>query len=129
MGSDITLELFTFKEAAEFLQLEPETIKQAIDSGEMKVESEYLIPGSVLSKWWRARGGKAIFLEDMLEQIPLLPALYNLAIEVFGTRKKARDWLFEPILALGNVSPIEYAKTDPSEVISVLLRIEHGVYS
>lgn len=73
MGNNIILGLFTFK--------------QAIDSGEIQIESESHIPGLILSRWWRARGDKAILLEDMLDQVPLLPAICNLAVEVLGIRK------------------------------------------
>lgn len=53
------------------------------------------------------------------------------AEEVLGTRENAAGWLKDPIIALGDVSPLEYMDTDLGalEVEQTLGRIEHGIIS
>jgi putative toxin-antitoxin system antitoxin component (TIGR02293 family) len=53
------------------------------------------------------------------------------ATQIFGNREKARDWLVAENRALGGALPIELLDTGIGfqEVIDVLQRIEHGVYS
>lgn len=52
-------------------------------------------------------------------------------IDVFGDEENARQWLRSPILALGNATPASLLDTDigAQEVLDVLTRIEHGVFS
>ena len=53
------------------------------------------------------------------------------ATEILGTEKKAREWLISENRALGGVLPIHLLDTGLGfqEVMDVLTRIEHGVYS
>ncbi len=55
--------------------------------------------------------------------------LIDRAAEVLGGEEKARKWIKGPNYALGNVSPIEMAKTEPgTEIVEQLLgQIEHGI--
>lgn len=58
-------------------------------------------------------------------------ALHEKTIEVFGNEEKARIWLNNPVKALGDCIPLEYARTEPGArlVMQVLGRLEHGSYS
>ena len=53
------------------------------------------------------------------------------AHDTFGRRDLAESWLTEPNPELGDLIPIEMARTDlgAREVETVLGRIEHGVFS
>lgn len=55
----------------------------------------------------------------------------NRAITVFDSERKALSWLVSNNLALGGLSPKEYIeqKDGVDEVLTVLGRIEYGVYS
>jgi len=58
--------------------------------------------------------------------------IYGRALELFdGDREAATEWLTDPNLALGNVPPIELARTElgAQEVDHLIGRIEHGVFS
>jgi uncharacterized protein (DUF2384 family) len=49
-----------------------------------------------------------------------------------GNQDYALEWLSTPILALGNRSPIDFATTEDdgvTQIIDLIGRIEHGVYS
>ncbi len=52
-------------------------------------------------------------------------------VEVFKTEERATRWLKSRILALGNARPLDLLDTSTGAgmVISILGRIEHGVYS
>ncbi len=53
------------------------------------------------------------------------------AIEVFGDRNRANEWMHEPNPALGNEAPLTSIATEDGcrAVIDILGRIEHGVIS
>jgi uncharacterized protein (DUF2384 family) len=55
------------------------------------------------------------------------------AIEVFGDRNRAEDWLSSEIPALGNSSPESLLKSNVDEslrgVLSALVQIDYGVVS
>jgi len=53
------------------------------------------------------------------------------ATEVLGSRESARSWLREPLLAIGNRTPLDAIRTESGAelVIQVLGRLEDGVYS
>ncbi len=57
--------------------------------------------------------------------------VYARAVEVFKTEERATRWLKSRILALGNARPLDLLDTSAGAgmVISILGRIEHGVYS
>lgn len=65
------------------------------------------------------------------ELVLRLARAFNTATSVLGTDEKARHWLTTENAALGGVTPISLLDTGPGfqEVINVLHRIEHGVYS
>lgn len=51
--------------------------------------------------------------------------------EIFKSRDKAREWMKEPHKALGGKPPAECVMiwSGTEEVLNLLGRIEHGVYS
>ena len=57
--------------------------------------------------------------------------LLERATEVLGGREEAREWLHEPLLAIGNRTPIDVARTGlgVEQVLQVLGQLEYGVYS
>jgi putative toxin-antitoxin system antitoxin component (TIGR02293 family) len=65
------------------------------------------------------------------ERLLRIGLLFDRAVEVLGGREPAQEWFTTPIIALGRVSPLDYADTEPGarEVENVLGRIEYGVFS
>ena len=57
--------------------------------------------------------------------------LYERAAAVLESHEAARRWLQSPRPALGGLTPLEFAQTEPGarEVESLLGRIEHGIFS
>ena len=53
------------------------------------------------------------------------------ALEVFGDRMRADEWMHEPNPALKNEVPVRCIQTEKGrhEVLNILGRIEHGVIS
>ena len=85
------------------------------------------IPKSTLAL--RKKNGRFSFEES--ERLYRIQRLYQKALDVFGSIEMARKWLKEEAYGLGDVSPLEYAKTEVGarEVENLLGRIEHGVFS
>ena len=85
------------------------------------------VPKSTLAL--RKKKGKFTFEES--ERLYRVQRLFSKAIDVFGDLDEARKWLKEKAYGLGDVSPLEFAKTEigAREVEDLLGRIEHGVFS
>lgn len=64
-------------------------------------------------------------LEERIEQVKLR------AIDVFGSEAKAMRWINDPRPQFNGRSPLSVIDTDEGfdEVMCMLLRIAHGVYS
>lgn len=64
-------------------------------------------------------------LEDRIEQVKLR------AIDVFGSEAKAMRWLSDPRPQFNDHSPLSVIDTEEGfdDVMCMLLRIAHGVYS
>lgn len=60
-----------------------------------------------------------------------LARLLERATQVIGSSVEAQRWLREPLLAIGNRTPLEAARTETGAelVLQVLGRLEEGVYS
>lgn len=69
--------------------------------------------------------------EEESEKLVRYQRLLKQAEDVFGDGKSARDWLTHKQAGLGNVVPLEFARTEigAREVENLLGRIEYGVYS
>lgn len=56
--------------------------------------------------------------------------VWRAAITLFaGDRNAADQWLHSEALALGWSRPIDVLQEDPQQVLDLILRIEHGVYT
>jgi putative toxin-antitoxin system antitoxin component (TIGR02293 family) len=68
---------------------------------------------------------------DESEKLVRYQRLLKKAQDVFGNPSAAREWLIHPQPGLGNVKPLEFARTElgAREVEALLGRIEYGVYS
>lgn len=81
-----------------------------------------------------ARRKKSGRLEvDESDRVYRLVRLFERAVVVFGGGKEgeedARRWFHLPLWALGEATPLDYARTDPGarEIEAVLDRIDYGV--
>lgn len=65
------------------------------------------------------------------DRIVRLARLTGKAVDVFGDISYARQWLKSPQHGLGGLSPLDYSDTGigTDEVLNLLGRIEHGVFS
>ena len=83
------------------------------------------IPTSTLNR--RRKAGRLD--RDESERAYRLARLVDRAADVFGSVESGVEWLKRPQFALGGVTPLTYADTEPGarEVENVLGRIEHGV--
>ena len=68
---------------------------------------------------------------DESERLLRIGLLYDRAVEVLGGQEVARQWFVTPLTALGSVSPLDYADTEPGarEVEDLLGHIEYGIFS
>lgn len=85
------------------------------------------ISQSTLSR--RKRKGR--LKADESDRIVRLARLRDRAVEVFEDDRQANRWLKSALPSLGGYSPLEYAESElgAQEVMNLLGRIEHGVYS
>lgn len=68
---------------------------------------------------------------DESDRLLRLARVAAVAEDVLGAQDKAGRWLQKPNRALGGIVPLDLLDTDlgAEEVVTVLGRIEHGVYS
>jgi putative toxin-antitoxin system antitoxin component (TIGR02293 family) len=59
------------------------------------------------------------------------PALWNRALQIFGSEEKVSNWLHTPLAELDERTPEAVLNEDPNteDVDAVLDRIEYGVFS
>ncbi len=78
----------------------------------------------------RRRRARRLSAEES-DRLVRLGRILALAEDVLGDRAKAARWLQEPNRALGRVVPLRHLDTDigARDVETILVRIEHGVYS
>lgn len=102
-------------------------LKKNLDVSDKELSKVLRIPVSTLA---RRKKGKRFRFEES-ERIFRIARLFDKAVNVFGEEELARKWLKEPAWALGDVAPIEYARTElgAHEVESLLGRIEDGVFT
>ena len=102
-------------------------LKKNLDASDKELADVLRIPVSTLAR--RKKGKRFPFEES--ERIFRIARLFDQAVNVFGNEDMARKWLKEPAWALGDVAPIEYARTElgAHEVESLLGRIEDGVFA
>ncbi|WP_319523584.1 antitoxin Xre-like helix-turn-helix domain-containing protein [Breoghania sp.] len=102
-------------------------LKKNLDVSDKELSKVLRIPVSTLAR--RKKGKRFMFEES--ERIFRIARLFDKAVNVFGEEELARKWLKEPAWALGDVAPVEYARTElgAHEVESLLGRIEDGVFT
>lgn len=85
------------------------------------------LPKSTLAT--RKKKGRFSFEES--ERLYRVKQLLEKAVSVLGDLEMARKWLKERAYGLGDVSPLDFAKTEVGarEVENLLGRIEYGVFS
>ncbi|MFO8027081.1 MAG: antitoxin Xre/MbcA/ParS toxin-binding domain-containing protein [Opitutales bacterium] len=78
----------------------------------------------------RRRAKKQPLDRDHSDRLMRYARLYWMAVDYFGERATARDWLARPARGLGGRSPLEFAETEMGarEVEDLIGRLEHGVY-
>jgi putative toxin-antitoxin system antitoxin component (TIGR02293 family) len=102
-------------------------LKKNLDTTDRELAGILGIPISTLAR--RKKNKRFPFEES--ERMFRIARIYDKAVIVFGNDNLARKWLKEPAFSLGDVAPIDYAKTEigAHEVENLLGRIEDGVFS
>lgn len=85
------------------------------------------IPQTTLQR--RLKAGK--FNTEESDRLYGMAQVVHAAINLFGSEESARRWLSHPVLALGNMRPLEMLGTSvgANSVLTIIGRIEYGVYS
>ncbi len=102
-------------------------IKNDLGLPDKELASFIRVPKSTLAV--RKKKGKFSFEES--ERLYRVQRLFEKAVDVFGDIESARKWLKEKAHGLGDIAPLEFARTEigAREVEDLLGRIEHGVFS
>ncbi len=117
-----------------------EAVRSAIHEGLPKAAFEQLkaITGfsgdflaSVVGIPTRTLARREIFKPEETGAILRVAAAFQKSLEVFEDLTEARTWFSKGKRALGGASPLEFCDTEPgaAEVVNLLGRIEHGVFS
>lgn len=77
------------------------------------------------------RKREGFFPAEEGERILRLMRIMERAVELFGDREKANQWLKKPKKLFEGKTPLAFAETEPGAqfVLQVIGRIEHGVFS
>ncbi len=103
-----------------------------------KIRNELNLPDKELAQFIRVpkstlaiRKKKGRFSFEESERLYRVQRLFEKALDVFGSLELTRKWLKEKAYGLGDVSPLEFARTEVGarEVENLLGQIEHGVFS
>lgn len=103
------------------------TIRDQLGLSDKQLSQAIRIPKSTLAV--RKKRGRFSFEES--ERLYRVQRLIGKAVDVLGDIEMARKWLKDKAYGLGDVSPLDYSKTEVGarEVENLLGRLEHGVYS
>ncbi|MGK7952337.1 MAG: antitoxin Xre-like helix-turn-helix domain-containing protein [Xenococcaceae cyanobacterium] len=68
---------------------------------------------------------------ELSDRVLQIAKVYARSLDVFEDPETTSSWLKQPIVALGNIAPIEYLDTSSGVeiVLDELTRIEYGVFS
>lgn len=101
-------------------------LKKRLDITDNSLAKIVQIPKRTLNR--RRENGR--LKTDESERVLCLAQLFDMAVDVLGSDKKAARWLKKPARGLGGRIPLEYADTTlgAHEVINLLGRIDHGVF-
>jgi putative toxin-antitoxin system antitoxin component (TIGR02293 family) len=77
------------------------------------------------------RSEKGRLSPETSSRVYRMARIFERTVEVIGSEKEAKEWLNEPVLALGRRTPLEAMKTDLGceRVEQILERLDDGVYS
>jgi len=117
-----------------------ESIRQIIHNGLPKVAFEQLklitsVPGELLATVVgipaRTLARRTVFKPDETGSILRVAATFQKTLEVHEDLSLARKWFVTGKRSLGGACPLEFCDTEPgtAEVMNLLTRIEHGVFS
>ena len=128
---------FEFPELEQDLQRQSAAIREGVPADRVTLLSESLdVPFSQVLGWLdippatmarRIKAGRLGRSES--ERTIRLARLLERASDVFGGLDRGRTWLQSPQVALGGVTPLQFAETEPgaAEVERLIGRIEHGI--
>lgn len=117
-----------------------ETIRQIIHAGLPKAAFEQLkaitaVPGELLATVVgipaRTLTRRTVFKPDETGSILRVASVFQRCLEVHEDLGLARKWFLTGKRALGGACPLEFCDTEPgaAEVMNLLTRIEHGIFS
>ncbi|WP_161629997.1 type II RES/Xre toxin-antitoxin system antitoxin [Desulfogranum mediterraneum] len=103
------------------------TVRKDLGLTDKELAQIIRIPKSTLAA--RKKKGRLSFEES--ERLYRIERLLNKAVHVFGDLDMAGKWLKQKAYGLGDIPPLEFARTEigAREVERLLGRIEHGVFS
>lgn len=103
------------------------SVREIESQGLTRDDIRQIIPDRTLDR--RIASGENLKIEEA-DGIARLLRVVNAAREVFEDAALADEWLRSPNPALGDLIPIQMARTDIGgrEVEAVLIRLSHGVY-
>ena len=83
------------------------------------------------STFQRRIKNKSSLSTDESEKVVDLSKIIAKGLDVFEDEKDFQIWLNNPVLALGNKKPVSILASSigREEILNVLFRIEHGIYS
>lgn len=102
-------------------------VRDELELSDKQLSQVIRVPKSTLAV--RKKRGRFSFEES--ERLYRVQRLIEKAVDVLGDIEMAREWLKNRAYGLGDVSPLEFSKTEVGarEVENLLGRIEHGVFS
>lgn len=107
-------------------------LPRLIEALEAQREQLFTILNFSESTWKRRLAAKEPLTSPESDRVLRLVRILRAATEFFeGDEAAARRWLKQANRALGGASPLEYAHTEvgAEEVINLIGRLEHGVYT
>jgi len=104
-------------------------IKQHLELTEQELASSLGVSTKTLQR--KAKQTDAVLTPSQGDRLYRLARLVAFAEHVFEDQKRARQWLREPQLGLGNRIPLElmHSEAGAQEVEDLLGRLEYGVFS
>lgn len=111
--------------------LPAETVVTLSASLDMSIKSIAELTDIAESTLARRRRTKGKLKANESDRVIRIARLRDRAVDVFEDENRANQWLKAPLRALDDQSPLKYAESElgAQEVMNLLGRIEHGVFS
>lgn len=111
--------------------LPAETVVTLSTSLDMPIKAIAEIADIAESTLARRRKKKGRLKANESDRVVRIARLRDRTVEVLEDEQRANRWLKTPLRALGGHAPLEYAESElgAQEVMNLLGRIEHGVFS